>query len=69
MIIGNTGTGKTTILNITIKALNDLNDNIILYKLNPKSITRKELFGYNDHITNSFIPGIVSKIIIPVLDN
>ena len=31
--------------------------------MNPKSLTRKELFGYSDPYTNVFIHGVVSKLI------
>ena len=36
--------------------------------MNPKALTRKELFGYNDEYTNSFVHGVVSKIIISALE-
>ena len=68
MIIGNAGTGKTYILNTTVKALKRMGDIIKMYLMNPKSLTRKELFGYSDPITNSFIHGVVSKIITAALE-
>lgn len=68
MIIGNSGTGKSTILNCLIDSLKVMEDPITLYTINPKSVTRKELFGYNDPITNSFIPGVVSKVITPAME-
>lgn len=45
-----------------------MEDKIHLYSLNPKSVTRKELFGFNDPITNSFVPGLVSKVITPAME-
>lgn len=68
MVIGSAGTGKTTILNTLIESLKEQNDVVKLYKLNPKSLTRKELFGFTDPITGSFIPGVVSKVITPAME-
>lgn len=41
----------------------EMNDPITIYEMNPKALTRKELFGYSDPYTNVFIHGVVSKLI------
>ena len=60
MIVGAAGTDKSRILESVTNSLTNIGDPITLYKLNPKSLTRKELFGYNDEFTNSFVHGVVS---------
>ena len=74
MIVGETGTGKTKCYQILQKSLIqlwkdkvDVNDfwykNVQTFKLNPKSVTMFELFGFVNVLTNEWADGIVAKII------
>ena len=67
MTVGASATGKTTCLDSLKYALEGMGQKIDLFKLNPKSITKEELFGCNDLFTNTFTHGIVSKIITQAL--
>ena len=69
MIVGTAGSGKSTLIKTLENSLEMLNDSITSYKLNPKSLTQKELFGYNDQFTGTFIHGVVSKIILGALED
>ena len=40
-----------------------MDDPILIYEMNPKALTWKELFGYSDPFTNVFVHGVVSKLI------
>ena len=68
MIVGETGTGKSAILETLVGSMAILKDTVHVYKLNPKSVTRGELFGWNDEYTNNFNHGIVSKLVTNALE-
>ena len=72
MLVGLTGTGKTKCYEVLSKAFRQLNEEgkihpfykkIIQYKLNPKSVTMNQLFGYVNVMTNEWSDGIVAKTI------
>ena len=72
MIVGEAATGKTTILEVLADALTDLHNEgsrerfhfpVEQYRLNPKSVTRGELFGYTNVLTNEWTDGLVSKLV------
>ena len=72
MLVGLTGTGKTTCCKILAKALTQLNKDEYIdpwYKpihidtLNPKSVTMGELFGETNVYTNEWTEGLVSKLV------
>ena len=72
MIVGEASTGKTTINEVLADALTDLHAEgstermhapVEQYRLNPKSVTRGELFGYTDLLTNEWTDGLVSKLV------
>ena len=71
MMIGAAGTGKSTIFNILIKSIEQLFKEkiddpnikpIILFKLNPKSMSLNNLFGYVNLLTNEWNDGIIANI-------
>lgn len=76
MLVGVTGTGKTKCYSTLAKAVAQLNKEgsqdyyhkqVTLYKLNPKSVTMNELFGYTNLMTNEWFDGIVARIVLDAL--
>jgi len=72
MVVGITGTAKTTNIQTLARALTQLNKdgsqdyyhkNVRMEKLNPKSVTMDELFGYTNIMTNEWTDGIAASII------
>ena len=71
MLVGVTGTGKTTCSEILSKALTQLNKDgsedpwhkeVHIDTLNPKAVTMGELFGETNPFTNEWTEGLVSKL-------
>lgn len=61
MVVGLTGTGKTTVISTLAKSMEQLNKEgsqdywhkcVKQERLNPKSVTMNELFGYVNLLTN-----------------
>lgn len=72
MIVGEAATGKTTICEVMADALTQLHSEgsrekmhapVEQFRLNPKSVTRGELFGYTNLMTNEWTDGLVSKLV------
>lgn len=72
MIVGSTGTGKTTCSKTLASALRQLHQDgeedpwykdVTINTLNPKAITMGELYGETDINTNEWTEGIVSKLV------
>ena len=72
MVVGEASTGKTTICEVLADALTSLHNEgvkdrlyypVEQYRLNPKSVTRGELFGYTNLLTNEWTDGLVSKLV------
>ena len=72
MVVGEASTGKTTFCEVLADALTELHREEIKdrlyypveqYRLNPKSVTRGELFGYTNLLTNEWTDGLVSKLV------
>lgn len=69
VVVGSTGTGKTTVLDIVIGAINNLVEsgpeyiNINLTKINPKAVRTDNLYGYINLLTNEWNDGIIANII------
>jgi dynein heavy chain len=73
MLVGTTGTGKTTVSDILGKALTTLGKGdshddpwyktVKIQTLNPKSVTMGELFGEVNQFTNEWTEGIVSHLV------
>ena len=71
MIVGTTGTGKSTLSHILAKSLHHLYDDgredpwykpVDIKTLNPKAVTLGELFGETNPYTNEWTEGIVSSV-------
>ncbi|KAH0794861.1 dynein heavy chain 1, axonemal [Histomonas meleagridis] len=68
MLVGPTGSGKTTVYQTLSKVLTSLSDNKKYFKtryyiLNPKSITMGQLYGEFDLTTHEWTNGVLSDII------
>ena len=72
MLVGSTGTGKTKCSHILARALTKLHKDgyedyyykpVVLFKLNPKSVSMNDLFGYVNVMTNEWTDGIVAKLV------
>lgn len=62
MLVGPTGSGKTTIMNILTSTLTELNQPHKIVRLNPKAITAQEMYGVKSDISDDWIPGVFSTI-------
>jgi dynein heavy chain len=76
MLVGETGTGKTTVSYILGKALSEIHQNgdpedlanpmyrtVHIDTLNPKAVTMGELFGETNPLTNEWTEGLVSQLV------
>ncbi len=62
MVVGQTGGGKTVILNTIARAQTKLGKKTTLHTINPKSITVAELYGVLDPDTRDWTDGLLSNI-------
>jgi len=62
MLVGPTGTGKTTIMNVLTESLSQLGVQHRIIRMNPKAITDKEMYGVQSEISDDWIPGVFSTI-------
>ena len=72
MVVGEASTGTTTVCEVLADVLTELHSDGIKdrlyypleqYRLNPKSVTRGELFGYTNLLTNEWKNGLVLKLV------
>jgi dynein heavy chain len=72
MLVGSTGTGKSTVATILAAALTALNKSgeedhwykpVHINTLNPKAVSMGELFGEVNKFTNEWTEGIVSYLV------
>ena len=55
MMVGPTGTGKSTIMNILTEAMTKLNNKTVIVKMNPKAIKAEEMYGIKSEISDDWI--------------
>ncbi len=77
MLIGQSGFGKTTIYETLLETINylyncDPNNSYVkteIYKINPKAILNKYLYGFINNLSNDWIDGIIPIIVKSILKN
>lgn len=62
MLVGVTGSGKSTIERVLTETLTQLGMPTKIIKINPKAITDKEMYGVKSDISDDWIPGIFSTL-------
>lgn len=62
MVVGQTGGGKTVILNTLARTQTKLGKRTHLFTINPKAITVAELYGVLDPDTRDWTDGLLSNI-------
>uniref|UniRef100_A0A158R4I4 Cytoplasmic dynein 2 heavy chain 1 n=1 Tax=Syphacia muris TaxID=451379 RepID=A0A158R4I4_9BILA len=60
VVLGPSGTGKSTVLQVLYKALQKTEQNINLFQFNPKSMPREKLLGYMDFDTREWFDGVIT---------
>ncbi|OHS94615.1 Dynein heavy chain family protein [Tritrichomonas foetus] len=63
MLVGRTGSGKTTNWKILSRAVTRCGRNVLTYLLNPKALSLNELYGAYDLNTRQWSEGILSSVI------
>lgn len=70
IMIGKTGSGKSSMLNCLISALKaEFEKGIIVYYINPKTLSKEELYGTMDYTTSDWKDGILTSILRADIDN
>jgi dynein heavy chain 2, cytosolic len=60
VLVGPSGCGKTTIWKVLQSSLKKMGQEIKVFIMNPKAVTRKSLLGYMNHDTREFQDGILT---------
>lgn len=70
MIVGKSGRGKSTLWSTLLQSLSSLEGKESLhYIIDPKVLSKHDLFGYLDPITRDWTDGLLTSIIRKVLEN
>lgn len=70
MLVGPTGCGKSTAWNILLNSLCQFsNTKGDRYIIDPKTLTKEELYGYLDSSTLEWTDGVFTKILRKILEN
>jgi dynein heavy chain len=62
MVVGPTGSGKSTIMDVLAGALTDLGQKHVIWRMNPKSITAPQMFGRLDAATGDWTDGVFAVL-------
>jgi len=55
MMVGPTGTGKSTIMSVLTESMSKLGNKTVIVKMNPKAITAEEMYGIKSEISDDWI--------------
>jgi len=62
MLVGPSGTGKSTIMKILTDSMTKLGNPHKIVTMNPKAITAEQMYGVKSEISDDWIPGVFSTI-------
>ncbi|KAL4465245.1 hypothetical protein ABPG74_001959 [Tetrahymena malaccensis] len=62
MLVGPTGSGKSTVLKILADVLTKQGSPHKIIQINPKAITVEQMYGVKSQISDDWIPGVISTI-------
>ena len=62
MVVGPTGSGKSTLIRLLVDVLSEVVIQHKIIKLNPKSVTAEELYGRKLPPSDEWVPGVFSKL-------
>jgi hypothetical protein len=62
MLVGPTGSGKTSIMEVLAGALTELGTKHVIWRMNPKAITAPQMFGRMDPATSDWTDGIFAVL-------
>eukprot|EP00127_Corallochytrium_limacisporum_P003948 Clim_evm33s155 gene=Clim_evmTU33s155 len=70
MLVGPSGSGKSTALRGLAKTMFDIDGvDTVLHTIDPKAITKADLYGFMDNTTREWTDGIFTSILRRILDN
>lgn len=69
MLVGSSGSGKTTIYRLVLNALSKTRNGFDLYTIDSKVMTKDELYGVLDPITRDWTDGLFTRILRNVVAN
>ena len=62
MLVGPTGSGKSTIMEVLAAALTELGQKHVIWRMNPKAITAPQMFGRLDAATGDWTDGVFAVL-------
>lgn len=62
MVVGSAGGGKTTITFVLKESLSRTTNKHILHKMNPKALTTRQMYGFQDPVANEWTEGIFTAL-------
>lgn len=62
MMVGPTGSGKSTIMSVLTEVLTKNGRTTRIVRMNPKAIRSEEMYGVKSDISDDWIPGVFSEL-------
>ncbi|CCW60917.1 unnamed protein product [Phytomonas sp. EM1] len=60
VLVGSSGTGKSTVLRILTKTMEKMDIPVLVHHINPKAMARRQLLGYMDADTREWYDGVLT---------